>query len=252
MRGVKMKTANNAINNIIDAVDNEIRLEEKATKKRKALKRRKIIIVASVVCFAVAAFLLLSVLQVSEAEKLISDIGIVDLDSKESIENAEKAVSSFIFKWQFDSVNNINFLKEKRDEYDALVNQNINAISSAIENLSSKQVKYTSSFEKELQAVRNNYNDAVPDVQAGIDNYETLKSVEVQFDARKERCKHSCDRYISCSHCGGRGRLPVKFYSQGDWGEVSYSSYDCPKCSGKGHFTCSRCNGYGYYYTYEG
>ena len=247
-----MKKANNAINNIIDTVDNEIKLEEKAANKRKARKRRKIIIAASVVCFVIAAFLLLSVLKVNKAEMLISDIGIVDLDSKESIEKAEKTVSSFIFKWQFDNVNNINLLKEKRDEYDALVNQNIDAISSAIESLASKQVKYTSSFEKELQAVRKKYNDAVPDVQAGIDNYETLKSVEDQFDARKERCKHSCDRYISCSYCGGKGRLPVKFYSQGDWGEVSYSSYDCPKCSGKGHFTCSKCNGYGYYYTYEG
>lgn len=33
-----------------------------------------------------------------------------------------------------------------------------------------------------------------------------------------------------CSHCGGRGKKVVAFYEYGDWGDVSYSTYDCPYC----------------------
>lgn len=33
-----------------------------------------------------------------------------------------------------------------------------------------------------------------------------------------------------CSYCGGSGKRLVTWYSEGDWGETSYTSYDCPYC----------------------
>jgi len=34
----------------------------------------------------------------------------------------------------------------------------------------------------------------------------------------------------SCSKCGGSGKILVTWYSEGNWGTTSYSSYDCPDC----------------------
>ena len=38
----------------------------------------------------------------------------------------------------------------------------------------------------------------------------------------------------SCSYCGGTGKKLVKWYSEGDWGSTSYSSYKCTYCNGTG------------------
>lgn len=37
-----------------------------------------------------------------------------------------------------------------------------------------------------------------------------------------------------CSSCNGTGKKLVTFYSEGDWGTTSYSSYTCTKCNGTG------------------
>ena len=37
-----------------------------------------------------------------------------------------------------------------------------------------------------------------------------------------------------CSYCNGPGKKLVTWYSEGDWGEASYSSYKCPQCNGTG------------------
>lgn len=37
-----------------------------------------------------------------------------------------------------------------------------------------------------------------------------------------------------CSSCNGTGKKLVTWYSHGDWGETSYSSYACPACGGDG------------------
>lgn len=40
---------------------------------------------------------------------------------------------------------------------------------------------------------------------------------------------------VKCSRCDGKGKIVVKWYSEGDWGEVSYSSYTCTACNGRGY-----------------
>ena len=37
-----------------------------------------------------------------------------------------------------------------------------------------------------------------------------------------------------CSYCNGTGKKLVTWYSEGDWGETSYSTYKCPQCNGTG------------------
>ena len=37
-----------------------------------------------------------------------------------------------------------------------------------------------------------------------------------------------------CSYCGGSGKCLVTWYSEGDWGEKSYSSYTCTYCNETG------------------
>lgn len=38
-----------------------------------------------------------------------------------------------------------------------------------------------------------------------------------------------------CRSCNGSGKQLVKWYSEGDWGEVSYTTYDCSACGGTGY-----------------
>lgn len=37
-----------------------------------------------------------------------------------------------------------------------------------------------------------------------------------------------------CPSCNGKGKKTVKWYSEGDWGEASYTTYTCPQCNGTG------------------
>lgn len=37
-----------------------------------------------------------------------------------------------------------------------------------------------------------------------------------------------------CSSCNGTGKKVVTWYEHGNWGDTSYSSYDCPDCGGDG------------------
>ena len=37
-----------------------------------------------------------------------------------------------------------------------------------------------------------------------------------------------------CEYCNGTGKKVVEWYSEGDWGEKSYSSYECTRCDGTG------------------
>lgn len=75
----------------------------------------------------------------------------------------------------------------------------------------------------------------VPVIWVQADANEVLE--ESVFDRDMELPKPT-GNYSSgsgkCSVCNGRGKVSVKWYSEGDWGDVSYTSYDCTACGGDG------------------
>ena len=67
-------------------------------------------------------------------------------------------------------------------------------------------------------------------------DYELFKNSEVVYTKPGENDSDSgSSARITCSSCGGSGKKLVTWYEYGDWGEKSYSSYDCTKCGGKGY-----------------
>ena len=94
-------------------------------------------------------------------------------------------------------------------------------------------------------------------------NYSELLAYEEAFEKQLKACRETCDncygdgktsRSITCASCNGRGRKSVTWYSQGDWGTTSYSSYECTSCNGRGknysRTGCTRCTD-GYVYHFE-
>lgn len=101
-------------------------------------------------------------------------------------------------------------------------------------------------------------------VKEHITDYSTFETYKANFDKLCESCKITCgschgdggsSKTTSCSSCYGRGKIAVKWYSEGDWGEVSYTSYTCKSCNGKGrkttHQSCKYCGGDGFRFTFE-
>ena len=83
--------------------------------------------------------------------------------------------------------------------------------------------------------------------------YVDGKALDERYDESNKKVCADCGGRGStyCYDCNGRGKKSVKFYSEGDWGYVSYSNYDCSSCDGRGRIECKRCNGKGYYYDIE-
>ena len=97
------------------------------------------------------------------------------------------------------------------------------------------------------------------EVRKAVANYEKLEAFTTQIKQVRENYKHTCEECNgsggfqctrcggsggkSCSSCGGSGKKVVTWYSEGDWGEKSYSSYKCTSCNGRGRSDCSSCNG---------
>lgn len=87
-----------------------------------------------------------------------------------------------------------------------------------------------------VKSARKAYDNADPEVQALVKNYYVLESAEKQIQAAKDAEKAATTTSKkTCDYCNGTGKVVVKWYSEGDWGEVSYSSYKCPQCNGKGY-----------------
>lgn len=93
-------------------------------------------------------------------------------------------------------------------------------------------------------------------VKEYVSNYEEFEQYADSFETLckdYEKVCYKCNGSgrCSCEFCGGSGKRLVTWYSEGDWGETSYSSYECTSCDGRGKFTCTRCAGEGWYYHFD-
>lgn len=70
---------------------------------------------------------------------------------------------------------------------------------------------------------------------------------EEYFVGKKEQSAAPAEPKEKIIPSGDEGKKLVTWYSEGDWGEKSYSSYTCTSCNGKGKSTCSSCGGDGKY-----
>ena len=109
----------------------------------------------------------------------------------------------------------------------------------------------------------------VPDYDKIGQYMDALKQLRSTYQVTCNNCKgnggftcQSChgSGKQTCSSCGGRGKTLVTWYSEGDWGETSYTSSTCGGCGGSGKRSCSQCSGGkhdcnlcdgGYNYIYE-
>ena len=113
------------------------------------------------------------------------------------------------------------------------------------------------------------------DVLQKVTNYHELSAYEEELNRVNAQYAHACNECkgngsfscskctggsIKCGTCNGSGKHVVTWYSNGDWGEKSYTSSKCGGCKGRGRRDCSSCNGgrndcracnSGYIYIYE-
>ena len=89
-------------------------------------------------------------------------------------------------------------------------------------------------------------------VKERVSNYSEFEVYDSDFQVlcKKYEVTKNCGSCsgrgkFSCSSCGGAGKKLVTWYSEGDWGEKSYTSYTCTSCNGQGKRSCSSCGGDG-------
>lgn len=94
------------------------------------------------------------------------------------------------------------------------------------------EIDETTVFGKTLKQKVSNYSD--------LEKYKTdLSKLLKTYEVKCNKCGGTGQS--TCDYCNGRGKKTVTWYSEGDWGSQSYSSYDCTQCGGDGKTSCSNC-----------
>jgi len=165
----------------------------------------------------------------------------------------------------------------RKQENDAFIDAAAAELAEAIDGLEPfgalKSVEQTAQIQENIAAVKidhdkyiaNTSREYYDELELRTANYAEFLAYEEAFDKKLDACREKCsncrgDGWRSssggtCSSCGGSGRKSVKWYSQGDWGTTSYTSYECTSCDGSGRISgsrtrCSSCTD-GYVYNFE-
>lgn len=141
----------------------------------------------------------------------------------------------------------------KRKKFEEIKKENEAFVNSVIDDLSAEiaaleKVDKIESYERfcelkeEIAHIENHEGKGFSE---RVENYGDFETYKKDFWELVETYKAECDRCsgrgtFSCSYCGGSGVKVVTWYSEGDWGDISYSSYDCKRCSG-GRVNCASC-----------
>ena len=151
-------------------------------------------------------------------------------------------------------------LEQLEQECEQLVKQRAAEIMAGIDELpvctSLNSAAQYVELKNQVRALELSYKDKFDTrVRPLVTNYETLEDYANALETLNESYKVKCDLCYgsgsrSCEYCNGSGKKVVEWYSNGDWGEVSYTSYDCTRCGGDGRDSCGRCGGSGGHYEY--
>lgn len=186
----------------------------------------------------------------------------VDADSADRIYRVEQRIQ------------NANFITmlfvKKTDEYNKMVekyNELVNTTAQAVvDEINGLEVKTSLTSYNEYSEVKKTYNAVQTKVKgfanenerfgdavkSKITNYNLVETYDKDLEDLLDSYAHKCSscggdgkNSRSCSYCNGRGKKLVTWYSHGDWGEKSYTSYKCTSCNGSGRktYSCSYCKG---------
>lgn len=158
---------------------------------------------------------------------------------------------------------NVGLLDEVRQKNEQLIEEQAAALSAQIGNLkpctSIESTDQYYSIRREIADIhdldshiwkRDKSNAFWQKVKDKVTNYEAFEQYEADFNELVEHYKVKCTYCggsggFTCGSCNGRGKKAVTWYSEGDWGTSSYSSYKCTSCGGSGRVKCPQCkNGY--------
>ncbi len=125
---------------------------------------------------------------VINADKLISDIGNVTIDSEDAIIGAEKAVEALSEEERL-QLRKLEKLEKAREEFNSLLTEKeIKEIEDAISSIGGVTIE----SEEKIKEVRELYDESSDEVKAGVKNIATLEKAEKDFSAL------NVDRVIEC------------------------------------------------------
>ncbi len=166
-------------------------------------------------------------------------------------------------------------IEKVNSEVDLLVEKNAERISKGISSLKTYTALESEEQYKEIRKEANalklsDYDEYEALVMEKVENYGDLEKYidDIEKLHKSYEVTETCSKcngkvtggstYSRCSTCNGSGKRLVTWYSNGDWGEKSYSSYTCTSCNGSGKSkkskpSCSGCGGDGIvtYYKFD-
>ena len=253
-----------------------------AEQVKKKKKGRKALIILGCIALVVAAAVVLWLAWLDAEPMCVHAMWVVDDPvSEESIDDflkmeQEYAEASPLVRMFFSYKDE---MAERRAAYNVLIGERADTVSAEIDALPAyTKIESKEQYEQiaaSITAVQLDPEDGFEgEVRKVVDNYSKLEQYIQDIKTLRDTYKHTCEECDTkgyqtctfcrgtgrekCTSCNGSGKQSQTWYSNGDWGDKSYTSSTCSSCKGSGSSDCycdfGRTDCYceeGYVYIYE-
>ena len=217
-------------------------------------KKTMVVIVAVVLCLVIVGVL-----------PVVDNISSQYVELNENFEEFLKQpisseTSDLIEKWETEINNTSPFGKmfiKRRNEIETVKAENEKYIEETAQKMSLEISNYVPPKKLKSSSEYEEYKVLIDQMQIDEDtlfgkavknkvtNYYLVEEYSTQLDelvnSYAVRCSACSGRgTVVCEYCNGRGKNLVTWYDYGDWGDTSYTTYECKRCSG-GRRNCLSC-----------
>lgn len=221
---------------------------------------KKIIAVITTIMICFIALVIFPIVENASSEYLD-----INEDFEKFLNQPVSSETSFLIEQWEEELNSIGpfgkmFIKRK-DEIERVKEENEKYIEKTAQEISNKIKTYKSPKKLKSYSEYCKYQAQIDqmsitensvfwlEVKSRVKNYYLVDKYAEQLKKLYEFYRIKCSKCSGrgsyrCDYCNGSGKCLVTWYDYGDWGDKSYTTYECTRCN-NGRKSCSACdNGY--------